>query len=408
MAWNDPQWGKKKGGPPDLDEIWRSFNERLNKLFGGKPSSPGKPFNKGILLIILGIILAVWLASGFYIVDTGERGVVLRFGKIADISSPGPNWHLPYPLETVNIVNIDQVRTVEIGYRNNVRNRLLKESLMLTGDGNIVDVQFAAQYTIRNPEDYLFDDRSPDDAVRQVAQSVMSEIVGKSQLDYVLYAGRADIAERATRHVQKILDRYKSGIGISKITLQNAQPPQEVLPAFEDAVKASQDMERLKSDGQAYANDVIPKARGIAARLAEEADGYKQAVIANAQGDTSRFKQILVEYNKAPAVTRDRMYLDMMQHVLKNTSKVLIDTSKGGNNLIYLPLDKLMKTTEASATPPANPATPAPTPPASAPSSMPAAAPLPDSSAKPAAEEATAADGRNRNVLRSRDREDRP
>ncbi len=412
MAWNDPQWGKKKDGPPDLDEIWRSFNEKLNKLFGGKPSSPGKPFNKGILFIILGIILAVWLASGFYIVDTGERGVVLRFGKFVETTSPGSNWHLPYPLETVNIVNIEQVRTVEIGYRNNVRNKLLKESLMLTNDDNIVDVQFAAQYTIKNPEDYLFNDRSPDDAVRQVAESVMSEIVGKSPLDYVLYAGRADIAERATRHVQEILDRYKTGISISKVTLQNAQPPQEVQPAFDDAVKAGQDMERLKSDGLAYANDVIPKARGVAARLAEEADGYKQSVIANAQGDASRFRQILVEYNKAPAVTRDRMYLDMMQDVLKSTSKVLIDTSKGGNNLIYLPLDKLMKQTEAVPAPAAAPGPaahpPAPGPQVAQPAPGSTATPLPDSNIKPAPAEGTATDGRSRDVLRSRDREDRP
>ena len=407
MAWNDPQWGKKKDGPPDLDEIWRSFNEKLHKLFGGKPSPSGKPFNKRILFIILGIIVAVWLASGFYIVDAGERGVVLRFGKFIETTSPGPNWHLPYPLETVNIVNIEQIRTVEIGYRNNVRNKLLKESLMLTHDDNIVDVQFAAQYTIKNPEDYLFNNRSPDDAVRQVAESVMSEIVGKSQMNYVLYAGRADIAERATRQLQEILDRYRTGISINKVTLQNAQSPQEVQPAFDDAVKAGQDMERLKSDGQTYANDVIPKARGVAARLTEEADGYKQSVIANAQGDASRFRQIMVEYNKAPAVTRDRMYLDMMQDVLENTSKVLIDTSKGGNNLIYLPLDKLMKQTETVPAP-----APAPAPAAVANAAVPPPqnpqppAPLPDTATKPAP--AAAADGSNRNVLRSRDREDRP
>ena len=213
---------------------------------------------------------------------------------------------------------------------------------MLTDDENIIDIQFAVQYTLKDPEDYLFNNRSPDDAVRQVAESVMSEIVGKSKMDYVLYEGRADVAARATKQIQDALDRYKTGISISKVTMQNAQPPQEVQGAFDDAVKAGQDRERLKSEGQAYANDVIPKARGMAARLAEEASGYKQSVIANAEGDASRFKQILVEYNKAPAVTRERMYQDMMQQVLSNTTKVLVDSSKGGNNLLYLPLDKLM------------------------------------------------------------------
>ena len=271
---------------------------------------------------------------------------------------------------------------------------------MLTGDENIVDIQFAAQYTIKNPEDYLFNNRSPDDAVRQVAESVMSGIVGNSAMDYVLYAGRADIAERATRMAQQVLDSYGAGISISKLTLQNAQPPQEVQSAFDDAVKAGQDMERLKNQGQSYANDVIPKARGVAARLAEEADGYKQSVIANAEGDASRFKQILVEYNKAPAVTRDRMYLDMMQDILKSTSKVLVDTSKGGNELIYLPLDKLMKKTETALPPSASNVTPAP--PAVAPPAS------PDTAAKPLATDNAAADGRSRDAFRSRDREDRP
>ncbi|MHB1677103.1 MAG: FtsH protease activity modulator HflK [Sulfuriferula sp.] len=398
MAWNDPQWGKKKDGPPDLDEIWRKFNEKLSKLFGGKPSPSGKPFNKAILLVILGIIIAVWLASGFYIVDTGERGVVLRFGKFIETTQPGPNWHLPFPIETATVVNIEQVRTVEIGYRNNVRNKILKESLMLTNDENIIDIQFAVQYTIKNPQDYLFNNRSPDDAVRQVAESVMSEIVGKSQMDYVLYEGRADVAERATKHVQEVLDRYQTGISISKVTLQNAQPPQEVQPAFDDAVKAGQDMERQKSEGQAYANDVIPKARGVAARLAEESDGYKQAVIANAEGDASRFKQILVEYSKAPAVTRDRMYMDTMQQVLSSTSKVLVDSSKGSNNLIYLPLDKLMQRTEAT-----KPAAGTVVAPAAAP------LPLPEVAAKPVAPEASVPEtSRSPDAFRSRDREDRP
>ncbi|HUW28980.1 MAG TPA: FtsH protease activity modulator HflK [Sulfuriferula sp.] len=391
MAWNDPQWGKKNEGPPDLDELWRRFTAKLGGLLGGKKTPGGNSgpggFGTAGLGIVAAIIVAVWLASGFYIVDTGERGVVLRFGKFIETTQPGPNWHLPWPIESVQVVNIEQVRTVEIGYRNNVKSKVLKESLMLTDDENIIDIQFAVQYTLKDPEDYLFNNRSPDDAVRQVAESVMSEIVGKSKMDYVLYEGRADVAARATKQIQDALDRYKTGISISKVTMQNAQPPQEVQGAFDDAVKAGQDRERLKSEGQAYANDVIPKARGMAARLAEEAAGYKQSVIANAEGDASRFKQILVEYSKAPVVTRERMYQDMMQQVLSNTTKVLVDSSKGGNNLLYLPLDKLMNMSGQGVSPPPV---------------------MLDATPKPGPAPATQDDNRSRDTFRSRDREDRP
>lgn len=395
MAWNDPQWGKKNEGPPDLDELWRRFTSKLKSLLGGKNSPGGGTGQNGNgvgaagLGIVAAIILAIWLASGFYIVDAGERGVVLRFGKFIETTMPGPNWHLPWPIESVQVVNIEQVRTVEIGYRNNVKSKMLKESLMLTDDENIVDIQFAVQYTLKNPEDYLFYNRSPDDAVRQVAESVMSEIVGKSKMDYVLYEGRADVAARAAKQIQIALDRYKTGISISQVTMQNAQPPQQVQGAFDDAVKAGQDRERLKSEGQAYANDVIPRARGMASRLAEEAAGYEQSVIANAEGDASRFKQILVEYNKAPAVTRERMYQDMMQQILSNTTKVLMDSSKGSNNLLYLPLDKLMNMSGQGAAPP---------PPVMMDSSPP----------KPSTTTSPPQDDRSRDTFRSRDREDRP
>lgn len=390
MAWNDPQWGKKNEGPPDLDELWRRFTSKLKSLFGGKNTPGGNSGQNGFgaagLGIVGAIIVAVWLASGFYIVDAGERGVVLRFGKFIETTQPGPNWHLPWPIESVQVVNIEQVRTVEIGYRNNVQTKMLKESLMLTDDENIVDIQFAVQYILKNPEDYLFNNRSPDEAVRQVAESVMSEIVGKSKMDYVLYEGRADVAASAAKQIQTVLDRYKTGISISQVTMQNAQPPQQVQGAFDDAVKAGQDRERLKSEGQAYANDVIPKARGMAARLSEEAAGYKQSVIANAEGDASRFKQIVEEYNKAPGVTRERMYQDMMQQVLSNTTKVLVDSSKGGNNLLYLPLDKLMSMS-GQGTPP---------PPV-----------MLDTTPKPSTTP-TPQDDRSRDTFRSRDREDRP
>jgi modulator of FtsH protease HflK len=259
-----------------------------------------------------------------------------------ETTQAGLRWHLPYPVEIVETVNVSQVRTVEIGYRNNVRSKVLKESLMLTDDENIIDIQFAVQYILKNPEEFLFNNREPENAVLQAAETAIREIIGKSKMDFVLYEGREQVAAKATQLMQEILDRYKIGIAISKVTMQNAQPPEQVQAAFDDAVKAGQDRERQKNEGQAYANDVIPKAKGNAARLLEEAEGYKQRVIASSEGDASRFKQVLVEYNKAPGVTRDRLYLDMMQQVLSSTSKVLVD-QKNGNNLLYLPLDKLIQ-----------------------------------------------------------------
>jgi membrane protease subunit HflK len=400
MAWNDPQWGGKKNndGPPDLDELWRKFNQKLNELFGrkggGRPSGDsegpsGSPVKLPGVGVLVAAAVAVWLGSGFYIVDAAKRGIVLRFGKYVETTQPGPHWHLPYPIESVEVVNLDQMRTVEIGYRNNFKNKVQKEALMLTDDENIIDIQFAVQYILKNPEDYLFSNRNPDEAVRQAAETSIREVVGKSKMDFVLYEGREAVASNAAKLMQEILDRYKTGIAISKVTMQNAQPPEEVQAAFDDAVKAGQDRDRQKNEGQAYANDVIPKARGTAARLLEEAEGYKQRVIANAEGDASRFKQVVVEYNKAPGVTRDRLYLDAMQQIYANTSKVLVD-QKNGNSLLYLPLDKLIQqsTSEAPATKPAAPAVP------------------------PSQETSPASGGdstfRSRDAFRSRDREVRP
>ena len=411
MAWNDPQWGKKNDGPPDLDKMWRSFNSKLNKLLGGK-LHPLKPvITPRTLLIALGVALAVWLASGLYIVETGERGIVLRFGRYVATSQPGPGWHLPYPIESVEVLNIEQVRTAEIGYRDNIRNKVLKESLMLTNDTNIVDIQFAVQYTIKDPQDYLFNNRSPDDAVRQVAESVMNQLIGQSTMDYVLYQGRAGLADRATKDIQRLLDTYGTGISVNTVTLQNIQPPQEVRAAFDDAVKAGQDADRLKSDAQAYTNDITPKARGVAAGLQEEAASYQQSVITNAQGQADRFNQILAQYNKAPAVTRDRLYIDMMQHVLTHTTKILVDSSKGSSPIIYLPLDKLMQQTVAS------PSATAARPPASN-IAVPIAPVAPNTDQKPEtpASATTKPDGSAtvedtpsvRDAMRSRDREDRP
>lgn len=358
MGLNDPQWGNKNnGGPPDLEELLRKLNDKISGLMGGKggtgkPSVPGgsaQGFGGGIGLIAI-IVVLIWLASGFYIVDASQRGVVLRFGKQVEISQPGPRWHFPYPIEAVEVVNLSQVRTVEVGYRDNVKNKIPQESLMLTDDENIIDIQFAVQYFLRDPSEYLFNNRMPDENVRQAAETAIREVVGKNKMDFVLYEGREQVAASATQLIQGILDRYKSGILISKVTMQNAQPPEQVQAAFDDAVKAGQDEERQKNEGQSYANDVIPRASGTAARLIQESEGYKQSVIANAEGDVSRFKQVLVEYEKAPAVTRERMYLDMMQQVMGNVSKVMID-QKNGNNLLYLPLDKLLETSRTAAMP---------------------------------------------------------
>jgi modulator of FtsH protease HflK len=360
MGLNDPQWGRKKGnsGPPDLDQLWRNFNKKLNNLFkrkggggsvpgGGEPGDGGPKRYGGSIGLLVGLLLLLWIGSGFYIVNEGQRGIVLRFGKYVESTQAGLRWHLPYPIEVVESVNVSQVRTVEIGYRNNVRSKVLKESLMLTDDENIIDIQFAVQYILKNPEEFLFTNREPENAVLQAAETAIREIIGKSKMDFVLYEGREQVAAKATELMQGILDRYKIGIAISKVTMQNAQPPEQVQAAFDDAVKAGQDRERQKNEGQAYANDVIPKAKGNAARLLEESEGYKQRVIASSEGEASRFKQVLVEYSKAPGVTRDRLYIDMMQQVLTNTSKIMVD-QKGGNNLLYLPLDKLIQTSGPS------------------------------------------------------------
>jgi len=353
MAWNDPQWGNKdnrnSGGPPDLDEIWRRFNQRLNDMFGGKNSGGGEgggspvaglPGGGNLVGLLIGVLVLVWVASGFYIVDTGQRGVVLRFGQYLETTEPGPRWHLPWPIESREIVNVDQVRTVEIGYRNNVKSKVLKESLMLTDDENIIDLQFAVQYILKDPVEFLFINRAPEDSALQIAETAMREIVGKNKMDFVLYEGRAEIAALAKQLMQDIHDRHKTGISISQVTLQNIQPPEQVQAAFDDAVKAGQDRERLKNEAEAYSNDVVPRARGLASRLKEEAEGYKLSVIANAEGEASRFTQIFAEYQKAPQVTRQRLYLDTMQTVMNNTSKIVVD-QKGGNSLLYLPLDKL-------------------------------------------------------------------
>jgi len=367
---NDPQWGrgsqddnknqnngkKPEGGPPDLDQMWRDFNQRLSRLFskrggGGSDNGDGN-FNRGDIKgagigagVIAVIVAFLWLASGFFIVQEGQTAVVMTFGKYSHTTLPGFNWRWPYPVQAHEIVNVSQVRTAEIGYRTNAKNKQLKEALMLTDDENIIDIQFAVQYKLKNAAEWLFNNRDQDETVRQVAETAIREIVGRSKMDFVLYEGREKVALDVGQLMQQILDRYKSGVQITNVTMQGVQPPEQVQAAFDDAVKAGQDRERQKNEGQAYANDVIPKASGAASRLLEEAEAYRSRILANAEGDAARFKQVLEEYQKAPAVTRDRMYLETMQQIFTNTTKVMID-AKGGNNLLYLPLDKLIQQTD--------------------------------------------------------------
>lgn len=422
MSLNDPQWGNRgkdgggrgpNQGPPDLEELWRDFNRRLSSMFGNKGrggnsgggDGPGFDFSPklfgGGLSLIIGLIAVVWLASGFYIVDASQRGVVLQFGKFKETTDPGLRWRLPFPIEAHELVNLTGVRTVEVGYRGTEKNKVLKEALMLTDDENIINIQFAVQYYLKDPVEFLFNNRHADDAVMQAAETAIREMVGKSKMDFVLYEGREQVAAQASKLMQDILDRYQTGILISKVTMQNAQPPEQVQAAFDDAVKAGQDRERQKNEGQAYANDVIPKAKGTAARLIQEAEGYKQRMIATAEGDASRFKQILAEYSKAPEVTRSRLYLETMQQVLSNTSKVMID-AKGQGNLLYLPLDKLMQAAGAApaAASGASQAAPLTNEP-----SLPTRPVAPLSSEAPPQVEKN--DMRSRDSLRSRDRESR-
>lgn len=435
MSLNDPQWGNRGNkdgndsnggprrpnqGPPDLEDLWKDFNRKLNGLFNKKggggnngggdgPRMPQIDFNPkflgGGIGLIAGLVAVVWLASGFYIVDASQRGLVLQFGSFKETTEPGLRWRFPTPIQTHELVNLTGVRTVEIGYRGSERNKVLKEALMLTDDENIVNIQFAVQYILKDPVEYMFNNRSTDDAVMGAAETSVREIVGKSKMDFVLYEGREQIATQATKLMQDILDRYKSGIMISKVTMQNAQPPEQVQAAFDDAVKAGQDRERQKNEGQAYANDVIPKAKGTAARLIEEANGHKQRVIATAEGDASRFKQIQTEYAKAPEVTRQRLYLETMQQIYANTSKVMVD-AKGQGNLLYLPLDKLMQAAGAATAAQAAPEA------SVAPSTVKPSAPL-SSEAPPQLESAPKVGGGSYSSssrdgsLRSRDREGR-
>ena len=389
------------GQPPDLDELWRDLNRKLGGLFGNKNGGsrgPGggngggfqpdmKSAGVGIGLIA-GIVFVIWMGTGIFIVQEGQQAVITQFGKYQSTKGAGFNWRLPYPIERHELVFVTQIRSADVGRDNVIKSTGLRESAMLTEDENIVEIKFAVQYRLSDARAWLFESKNPADAVVQAAETAVREVVGKMTMDNAMADERDQIAPRVRDLMQTILDRYRVGIEVVAVNMQQGgvRPPEQVQAAFDDVLKAGQERERVKNEAQAYANDVVPRAAGTAARLKQEADGYKARIVAQAQGDTQRFSSVLTEYQKAPQVTRERMYLDTMQGIYSGVNKVIID-SRAAGNLLYLPIDKLMQSAGA-------PAAAVPGPAAQAPAPAPAA-------------QAPAADARTRDNARSRERETR-
>lgn len=369
MAWNQPggggdrdPWGGRNGkqGPPDLDEVLKKLQGRLSGIFGGRSGGgggsggSGGPSFRGIgstgVIAIVVILVVAWGLAGIYIVEPAEEGVVLRFGRYHVTTEPGPHW-APYLVDKAENVDVERIRRAEIGFRSETGGQTIgNESLMLTRDENIVDIHFTVQYRVKNSRDYLFEVRDPDITLRDATESAVREIVGKSDMDFVLTGGRSDVAADVLVLTQAILDRYDAGLLVTSVNMQSAQPPEQVQEAFADAVRAREDEERVKNEARAFAADILPKARGEATAVLERAQAYKQRVISLATGETARFTSVLTEYSKAPEVTRQRMYLDAIESVMTNASKVVVDV-KGGNNLLYFPLDKLISPRGQSADP---------------------------------------------------------
>ena len=365
-----PQPQGSNQGPPDLDELWRDFNRKLSGLFGGKnASNRGRSNNGGNggsggngggfqpdmksagigAGLIAGVAVLIWLGTGFFIVQEGQQAVITQFGKYNSTVGAGFNWRLPYPVQRHELVVVTQIRSVDVGRDTVIKATGLRESAMLTLDENIVEIKFAVQYRLSDARAYLFESKDPANAVVQAAETAVREVIGKMKMDSALSDERDQIAPRVRTLMQTILDRYKVGVEVVGINLQQSgvRPPEQVQAAFDDVLKAGQERERSKNEAQAYANNVIPRAVGSASRLKEESEAYKAQVVAQAQGDAQRFKSVLTEYQKAPQVTRDRMYIDTMQQVYSNVTKVMVE-SRQGSNLLYLPLDKIMQMTGQS------------------------------------------------------------
>ncbi len=373
MAWNEPggsgnkdPWSGKSGGdqqgPPDLDEVVRKLQESLGGLFGGKkrpsapepddqgggpgggrgggfPSLPGGGLNGKVFGVLGGILLVVWLLSGIYIIQPAERGVVLRFGAYAYMTEPGPHWRIPYPIEEVVKVNVDEISS------------FTHKASMLTQDENIVELELTVQSRIQDAADYLFQDQTPEKTLRDATETEVRKTIGASKLDFILTEGRGAIAVSIKDRVQNLMNQYKTGLEVTSVNMQPAKPPEQVKDAFDDAIKAREDKERLENKAEAYANEIVPQARGEAARMEADAKAYRDRVIASAEGESARFLSVLGEYAKAPEVTRERLYLETMEKVLGESNKVLLDVKEGANSLVYLPLDQLINKKPAAEAP---------------------------------------------------------
>ena len=344
MAWNEPggnpgkrnPWGSNKPeqGPPDLDEVIRNLQRRLSALFGGGTggrssggSAPGRGFGLGTILLALATI---WAFTGLYQVDAAERGIILRFGRHVDTTMPGLHWHMPWPIETKQIVNTAAIDS------------FTEQTRMLTSDENLVDINMEVQYRASNALDFAFNVYKPEETLHEVSESAIREVIGRSKLDSVLESGRQDIVLRTQELVQRTLDAYKTGLEVTAVNLQDVRVPNEVGPAQADAIKAREDRDRLSLAAQAYANDLIPRARGNAVRQVQDAQAYKSQIVANAEGEAERFLKLMAEFERAPGVTRERLYLETIERVLKSSRKVILDTN-GSGNLVYLPIDKLLE-----------------------------------------------------------------
>ncbi|MEN8176051.1 MAG: FtsH protease activity modulator HflK [Pseudomonadota bacterium] len=362
MAWNEPGGGKRdpwsggngNQGPPDLDEVVRKLQKKFGGIFGGRRGggpSGGSPAGGGRGGLGIGVVVAVlvliWLASGIYIIEPAERGVVLRFGAFANITEPGPHWHIPFPVEQVVKVNVDEISTFR------------HKAQMLTRDENIVDIELTVQSRIQDPADFLFQDMSPQKTMRDATETAVREVIGKSDLDFILTEGRGSVAAQVRDMTQTLVDQYTTGMAITNVNMLPAKPPEQVKGAFDDAIKAREDKERIENEAEAYSNEVVPVARGAAAREIEDAKAYKARKVSEAKGESDRFLAVLAEYELAPEVTRQRLYLETVEAVYSNTTKVLLDV-QGSNNLTYLPLDRLIKNSPPRVQSPVSPPLSAP------------------------------------------------